>query len=305
MKKRVVLLVGIVVLIVSVSAYIYLRPDRGKPQWLPSVQISSFRVTNIDAEKIDMLANVTLTNSLPIEFKANDLKYTVLIESKEVINDAYGKPVAVKSGDKTTLTLPMKIDRKKFISVLQEFQHQESDSAAYTFKANFDLDVPLAGRRNFTFDETMQLPVFHVPLLEPENVSIQNINVRQAKVDVEAIVHNPNPFSLSMRNITYHVSVGEDLSVRGVVPAPLQVEAHATATIPVTLDIDTENIGRLAWQSLFKKEDTPFTFNFSGTMMSKNEMLNNSTMDFVVEGTLAELQEAAQAIKNDKQGSGD
>src|SRR4051812_16890039 len=121
-------------------------------QLKPQLSIASLNITNIDEDKISATSNIILRNNLPVEVKTKRLDYVIYIDSAKVIEDSYSKPITIHSSDTTAIRLPMEIMFRKMTAVLKRFENKNIDSADYTMKAAFQVDVPIAGERNFTMN---------------------------------------------------------------------------------------------------------------------------------------------------------
>ncbi|MBT1702776.1 LEA type 2 family protein [Chryseosolibacter indicus] len=263
----------------------------------PELSVASVSINNIDDEKIDMNAKMNLKNPLPVELKSQKLNYRLLINGTKVLESSYNKPISVKSNDSSSIEMPMEILAKPLISILDQLKDQKIDSAVYTLQASMDIDVPIAGKRTFDFDETKKLPSFLLPKIKTEDLDIKKLKFKESSLKMDVVVENPNTYPLIMEDANYDVVVGKDLEMNGTIPGITNIPAKSSATVPVQLDIQTQKIAKLAWNTLFNKDDTPFAVNFSCKIVSKNEMFDDSKIAMKTTGTLKDLKEARENVK--------
>lgn len=260
----------------------------------PGLSVASFDITDIDEDKISATSKVTLTNNLPIEVKTNRLDYVIYIDSAKVIEDSYSKPITIRSSDTAVIRLPMEIMFKKMGAVLKKFDDKKIDSADYTVKATFAVDVPIAGERNFTMNFSKKLPALR--LLKPSlgNIDIGKFGLKESSLNMTLNIQNPNAFPIKMKDGKYAISIDNDKNVVEGAIATVNIPAHGTAPVIMQADIKTMKMPKLGWKILFDEKDTNFKLNFSSRLMSDNGMLNNSKMAFNMNGTLDELKNAAK-----------
>lgn len=263
----------------------------------PELSVASVSINNIDEEKIDMSAKMNLKNPLPVELKTQRLNYQLMINGTKVIESTYNQPISVKSNDSSSIELPMEVLTKPLVKVLDELKDQHIDSAVYTLHASLDVDVPIAGKRTFDLDETKKLPAFLLPKVKTEDIDLKKLKFKESSLTMDVVVENPNVYPLVLEDANYDVLVGKDLKMDGTIPGITNIPAKSSATVSVTLDIETLKIGKLAWNTLFNKDDTPFAVNFSCKIVSKNEMFNDSKIAMQTTGTLKDLKEAAENVK--------
>jgi len=262
-------------------------------QLKPQLSIASLNITDIDEDKISATSNIILRNNLPVEVKTKRLDYVIYIDSAKVIEDSYSKPITIHSSDTTAIRLPMEIMFRKMTAVLKRFENKNIDSADYTMKATFQVDVPIAGERNFTMNFSKRLPALRLLKAKMGDIDISKLGLQESSVDMTMNVQNPNAFPIKMKDGKYKFSLDNDQNImEGVMQKVVDIPAHGSAPVAMHVDMKTMKIPKLGWKMLFDKKDTHFKLNFSSKLMSENGMLNNSNMAFNMSGTLLELTNA-------------
>ena len=268
---------------------------KGAGRLAPELSVASLNITDIDHNKISATSNIILRNNLPVEVKTNRLDYVIYIDSAKVIEDSYSKPITIRSSDTTAIRLPMEIMFRNMTAVLKRFEDKNIDSADYSMKATFQVDVPVAGERNFTMNFSKRLPALRLLKAKMGNIDIGKLGFKESSLDMTLNVQNPNAFPIKMKDGKYKLSIDNDANVmEGVMEKVVNIPAHGTAPVSMHVDMKTMKLPELGWKMLFDKKDTRFKLNFSGKLMSENGMLNNSNMAFNMDGTLDELKNMAK-----------
>lgn len=265
---------------------------KGAAHLKPGLSIASFDITNIEKDRISATSKMVLRNNLPIEVKTNRLDYTIYIDSAKVIEDSYSKPITIRSSDTTAIRLPMEILFKNLSAVLKKFDDKKVDSADYTIKAVFQIDVPIAGERNFTMNFSKRLPALRMLKAKMGNIDISKFGLKESVIDIAINIENPNAFPIKLKDGKYKMSIDNDENVmEGAIQKVVNIPAHGSAPVSMHVEMKTMKIPKLGWKMLFDKKDTQFKLNFSSKLMSDNGMLNNSKMAFNMDGTLDELKD--------------
>src|SRR5215217_14897 len=87
----------------------------------PKINIASVNIEDIDDDRIKLNSKVQLSNPLPVDLHINSLHYELFIDSMRVMQDAYGKPITVRSSDSATIQMPMQLLAKPMARVLKYF----------------------------------------------------------------------------------------------------------------------------------------------------------------------------------------
>jgi len=263
--------------------------EKAAEKVMPTIGVASTQITDVDAERIKLVSHVTLHNPLPVDIKTNRLNYIIYIDSVKVIEDAYEKPIHIQSSDSSTLTLPMQILAKPLAKVLKYFTDNKIDSADYSMKASFEVDVPIAGERKFSMDISRRLPALRIPKVNIKHVDLNALQLKSKGMDIEMEVYNPNLFPLKLSNGKFHFGVENSLEMDGALEKVIRIPAKGSQNVSVHAQVTDGNMLKTGWKLLTDKKDTQFTCKFTGNIDSENKMLSNSKMQTTISGTLEEI----------------
>ncbi len=257
----------------------------------PRLEMSTMEITDIDDDRIKMNVKLLIDNPLPVGFKASRLAYTILMANTPIINDSYEKPIEVKAGDSTFVTLPMVILNKKLMQVLKTLDRKDIDSTTYTVRSRFDLDIPILGERTFSPTITRRLPTFYLPKIKIEDLDFGKLGLKRTDVAAKVAVTNQNKFPFTFTDTHYTVSINEKEIAEGYQPEPILIKKQATTPVvfPVTVK-PGQTLGLLP-KLLFDKKDTPFLVTLHCKLIDKagNLAFKNSKMHTIIRGTLADF----------------
>src|SRR4051794_3473602 len=261
----------------------------------PKVTVASMNITDIDEDKITANASLSILNNLPVTINAQRLKYVIYIDSGKVIEDTYARPISIKGNDTTRPHLPLVLHFKKLGSVLKRIENAHKDSALYTVKSSFTVDVPIAGQREFNVEFSKRLPAVHVPKTTIKDIDIGKLGFKTSTLDIVANVQNPNVFPIKMKDGKYKVTIDNDKNVmEGQMQKVVNIPAKGSAPVAMKVDMKTMKFPKLGWKMLFDRKDTRFNMTFNCTMVSDNNIFKNSKMAFKANGTLEELTDAVK-----------
>jgi LEA14-like dessication related protein len=293
MKPRTWLILLVVLALLGVGGWYFWRftktPTESAQGLKPELSVATVNITDISPERIKLTVKAFLKNPTPIEVKTSRLDYRILIDSTEVVKSSYTKPIVVRSSDSTAVELPMEILQKPLGRVIKRFTERRIDSANYSMLATLHADVPIAGEREFHFDKTTRLPAFQIPEVKVDKVNVDKLGLKESKIGANLLIHNPNTFPFKFKDARFTLKVGDEMTTNGGVPGLTSIPAKGSGPLPVYLNVDTDDAGKLIWQTLFKKKETALRLDFRCKLVSDLESLKNSEMALKVNTTLAEL----------------
>ncbi|AQG78323.1 LEA type 2 family protein [Spirosoma montaniterrae] len=299
MKKGWLIVLGLL-LIGGIGAYVWYNRLKNNAQaeggayddtLKPRLEMTTLEITDMDDDVITMNVKMLIDNPLPVGFKANNLRYTVFIAKTPVIEETYGKPIEVESGDSTLLVLPMKLRNQKLMAVLNTLDKKDIDSTTYGVRAAFDLDVPILGERTFTQTFEKRLPTYYLPKIKIEDLDFGKLGLKRTDVAAKVSVENKNRYPYNITDAHYTVSIDGKEIAEGSQPEPILIKKQATTPVvfPVTVRPGA-NLSVLP-KMLFDKKDTPFLVTFRCKILDKdgNLAFKNSRFNTTIRGTLADF----------------
>ncbi|MGA0557926.1 LEA type 2 family protein [Larkinella sp. VNQ87] len=257
----------------------------------PRLEMSTLQITSIDDDRIRMNVKLLIDNPLPVGFKAKGLKYTILMADTPIAEDAYEKPIEVKSGDSTLVTLPVELINQKLLTVLKTLEQNDVDSTTYTVRSTFDLDVPILGNRTFEQTITKRLPTFFLPKINVEDLDLAKLGLKETEVAAKVSITNKNRFPFNFTDTHYTVMIEGKEIAESDQPEPILIKKQATTPVVFPMTVKPGQTLGLLPKMVFDKKDTPFLVTFRCKIIDKggNSMFQNSQLNTVIRGTLADF----------------
>ncbi|WP_221392778.1 LEA type 2 family protein [Dyadobacter sp. NIV53] len=262
---------------------------------MPGIGFASLQITDVDDKRIKLQSKVVINNPLPIKINTKRLDYTIYIDSVKVIEDAYEKPVSIHSSDSSTIELPMELLAKPMARILKYFDDNKIDSAIYSMKTTFEVDVPIANERIVTLNVSKKLPAMRIPEFKIKDADLNALSLKSKGMYLQVEVINPNLFPLKISNGAFLFNIQDAMEMKGALQNVVNVPAKGSRNVTMHAEITDGNILKTGWKLLTDKKGTHFNCKFSGKVESDNKMLNNSNMVMNVKGTLDEI---LNAVKN-------
>lgn len=304
MGKRALIIVVLVLIIIAVAGLLWWRSPSSSDtkksvadRLLPEVSMASVNITGISENRISLNSKVKIKNPLPVDLHADGLKYEIYIDSIRVLQDDYKKPLSIRSKDSSVIELPMELLAEPMARVLTYFDRQKTDSADYTVKTNFTVDVPIAGNRNINLQFSKRLPALRMPKLKVKNLDLNVLKMKKEGVNMVMQVTNPNVFPIKVKDGAFTFNIEDDMEMEGKLEKIISIPAHSSQDISMHADIKEGKVLKVGLKMLTSKNETPYHFKFTGRLLSDNKVLNNSPITTTMKGTLNDLIQAAKAIK--------
>jgi LEA14-like dessication related protein len=261
--------------------------DPNKTFLLPRVELSDVEITSLTAEKTEMTLRMLIKNQIPLSFTADSVQYKLFINNVEVAKDHYRKSFTLGSNDSSWVSLPITIFNHDLVSVLDSDKRNEKDSVEYRLQVSFYA----SNFFNKHFDLTIkrELPSIVIPTIKEEHYHIDSLNFSRAAIRILFAVTNQNTFALKAKNIAYRFSIENHQWVEGAIPGLTDIRAKGFTELTIPVRLSFLEVGKTIFDLLKKGDDVRYKLNLTFKIESGDNMIKNSKVMLVSEGTVKSL----------------
>ena len=304
MRKRVLIVMAVIFVLIAAAGWFWWRSPSAAvtkksvaSRVMPEVSVASLNITDISEDRISLNSKIKIKNPLPVDLHADGLKYEIYIDSIKVLQDAYRKPLSIRSNDSSVIELPLELLAAPMARVLTYFDRQKADSADYTVKTNFTVDMPVAGNRNIDLKFSKRLPAVRLLKIKVKDLDLNMLKLKKEGVNMVMQVTNPNVFPVKMKDGAFTFSIEDDMEMKGKLEKIVNIPARGSQNVSMHADLKEGKVFKVGLKMLTSKNKTPYHFKFTGRLVSDNKLLNNSAIATTMKGTLNDLLQAAKDIK--------
>ena len=294
------LLILFVLLLLGAAGWYFYKKQNANPVsgLKPRVELADVRIDAITDSTLDLTINLLLHNPLPVGLDVADMAYSVRMNETVILEDEYAKPFVVKASDSSSLSIAAQLKLKNLIAEVNEQDRLGNDSANYHFEGVFHLRKPFLGKDTLRLAMDKRAFVYHLPEIKVVGFNLEKFRLSQSEVLLRLQVTNQNPFALEFRNPTYSIDFGKQGNVlEGSNPGGTRVSKNSSETYEVPLIVDMGELLKTGGQLRFLGNDLPFKLRFECKLASDNKMLNDSDLNYVVEGDMEDLKELQKMMK--------
>lgn len=294
------LLILFVLLLLGAAGWYFYKKQNANPVsgLKPRVELADVRIDAITDSTLDLTINLLLHNPLPVGLDVADMAYSVRMNETIILEDEYAKPFVVKASDSSSLSIAAQLNLKNLIAEVNEQDRLGNDSADYYFEGIFHLRKPFLGKDTLRLAMDKRAFVYHLPEIKVVGFNLEKFRLSQSEVLLRLQVTNQNPFALEFRNPTYSIDFGKQGNVlEGSNTGGTRVSKNSSETYEVPLILDMGELLKTGGQLRFQGNDLPFKLRFECKLASDNKMLNDSDLNYVVEGDMEDLKELQKMMK--------
>jgi LEA14-like dessication related protein len=208
----------------------------------PTVSVKGVRVSALSFESATLLLDAEVTNPNGFSVTGSGYDYKLSINSTQLISGADSSSRTIRSNGKTVVQVPIWFVFKDLLNLASSLKNQ--DSASFRIDCGFQFDLPLLGPVRIPLAAQGHVPVIHLPEFKIRNLSLKNLSLTRADLDLSLDVENPNPFSITMDSTDCVFQVdGKTWSTISMTRKTL-LEKHKTNQVILPISLNFSQIGQ-------------------------------------------------------------
>lgn len=291
-KTTKILLILLVLAISGAATWYFYKKENGNPEsgLKPRIELGVARISAITDSTLDLNLDLLVHNPLPVGLDIKNMAYIVRMGETTIVENEYAEPFVVEGRDSSTVKVAAQLNLLNLIEEINKQDRLGNDSVDYHMEGIFHLRKPFLGKDTLRISRDMRMEVYHLPEIEVLGFDLEKFRLSKSDIILKLKLTNNNSFPLEFKNPTYSINVGkQDQLLKGSTQEGTLVKANSTDTYEIPFKLDMGDLLKTAGQLLFQGKDLPFKLNFKCTLKSPNEMVNGSTLNYIVDGELRDL----------------
>ncbi len=271
----------------------YFATDHGKAL-LPTLEKPTLSIQNITRERITGQFKVQLHNHSPIELAIDSLSYVARVEGKQLAQGHKSRPLRVKRDATSSLELPLVLN-------LPELKHQaktaQRDCVTVQLHTILYADLPGLGPTKIPVDVRKRVYIPKLPKIEVADVDVTKLGLKKGEAVVTLRVTNYEPIPFTVKQVSYHFQVEDDMDVKGVETKDITFKKKGIELMPIHVKFQPKSMPKVLLKAIFKPKKTDYTLTGTATVAAGPASAHDATMHFNSHGTVKDLKEVAKAAK--------
>ncbi len=263
--------------------------------FIPRLEVSLFEVTDLSADRTDMLGKMLIHSPLPFNLAADSLQYKIYISDVEVIKSTYTKSLNIKKWDSTWIELPVTIYQDKLLTTLDNADKEGKDSMVYRIQTTFYTHIPF--KKTFTIDiETLQ-PLFYIPTARLEKVDYDSLSGKGVTLYIKLMIGNRNKMDFQFKDLKYKFSLANSPWVYGAKWGVIDIKKQDSTELILPVRVSFTDVFKSIGPLIRKGGKTDYKVGLDLKLVSSSNSLKNSKVIVKDEGTVHEIVKLAKDEK--------
>jgi LEA14-like dessication related protein len=278
--------IGCVVFVLFSSGCKSLR-DAVEVMRRPEVRIADTELEALSFSGLTILFDVEVENPNPIGIRLSGFDYDLQIEGNPFVSGEVQDKVAITARDLSIIPVPVELGFEEIAQTIGALAPEGGkEEAAYEFTAGFSFDLPVLGRVRMPVRTEGTFPILRVPRLEIIRLSLNEISLSGASLDLELELINRNSFKILIESLEYRFQVeGRDWA-SGMRQERVKVGENDSTRLTIPVELDFQALGRGLYQMILGGEGFRYTFDAKVEVSTSQKALKAASLPFELNGEL-------------------
>lgn len=226
----------------------------------PSISVDDFRITGLSLQDIELTFDLEVDNPNPVSLSLSSYNYDLQIEENSFVKGAQSLNSTIQASGKNIVSIPVSFTFKELYNTFGSIK--DKDNTDYQFLANIGVNVPVLGLIEIPIEKKGTLPVVKAPSISVSSLSVKNLSLTKADVELALNVDNPNAFGLILNKLDYQVDVNGFSPISGTSNERIEIGEKEKGTIKIPASFNLVDLGLGAYQAL--RGNQPFDYSIKG-----------------------------------------
>ena len=244
----------------------------------PQVDIVGAKVTGLSFQNADLMFDIRIDNPNPVGIKLAGFDYDFLINDNTFVNGDQHEGIEIKAQGEHTVHLPLSVE---FSSLYNAFQSlRERDTSSYQLNCGFSFDVPILGLVRIPVSTKGDLPLLKFPQVSLDKLSLKNLGLTGADLELSVRLNNPNAFSMLLERFNYQFLVNGQPWASGDASHTVELVKKGESLLLIPISLNFLQVGQSVYEMLTGDEELNYNFTGDFYVTSTLPLFKKANLDF-------------------------
>lgn len=245
---------------------------------IPKLSVDDVRVTGFNFQEMHLTYDIKVANPNAASIQMLGYDYGLSINGDSFLTGDQTEKITVEASDESIFQVPMTINFSDLYDVVSGVATK--DEASYRFLSHLNFDIPILGETEIPVEKQGKLPMVKLPKLNVQDLTIDNISLSSADVNLKLRLDNPNGFGLNIDQLNYDLIINGSQWAVGKALQDVNIKEKGITELSIPISLNIGQIGRSAYQILSGSESVAYKLKGNFQFNALHKLLGTTDFDF-------------------------
>lgn len=285
MKNRIRNIILILfVIIIFAGTVIFIFRKKIVAHFIPNIeQIGEIHI-KVKNDTTYVSSKLAVKNNSFLKIEIDSIKYKVSLFEKEYLNNQKFIGLVLPKYGTDTIDFSLKIPYVKIIKDLN-VERKKGDSASYSINISLQYST-VFGKVEFPINKSAKIKIPQPPEINIVDIKYKKISFKSILADARIEVINYSDVILSIKDISYTMSIIERGNLKGNLKNPINIKPNGSTFINLPIEINLNNVGKTIFEVIINKDNYNYTLTLNAILESSYPFKESFHIDLTKNGQM-------------------
>ncbi len=228
----------------------------------PEVSFSSFKISKINFDTVDLLFTYKIDNPNPIGITLPKFAYNLYVEDASFVSGTSADSISIAQQKSSMVDIPVTLSYEDLFKVITTLLNE--NEADYKIDTDFFLNIPVIGEKKINLSHSGKFPILKLPEISLNEIKATSLNPLSPAVELSINITNKNIFAISPDALNFQVLFNNAKMIESSQRNIASLAPGKSTTIKIPIQANPVTLGTELISAIIggKNMDVSFNGNF-------------------------------------------
>jgi len=250
----------------------------------PSLSVDDVHITGFNFREMQLTYDIKVDNPNPVALNMLGYDYNLKVNDHSFLKGDQTKKVNIESSGQSIVQVPLTINFKELYNTVEGVANK--DQSSYNFLSHLAFDLPVLGKTKIPVHKKGNIPIVKLPKVNVQNISVDNLSLNGADMNLHLQFDNPNGFGLNINQLKYNLMVNGNKWAVGKALKGVDIKKDGVTNLDIPISLDIGQIGMSAYKLLTDQQSLDYKLKGNFKFNVLHELLGAANYNFDRSGAI-------------------
>ncbi|VAH57321.1 unnamed protein product [Triticum turgidum subsp. durum] len=214
----------------------------------PTADITGIHIPQISLEKVELIADVLITNPNPVPIPLVDIEYLIESEGRKLMSGAIPDAGTIDAHGSETVKIPVLLIYDDIKSTYGDIK--PGSIIPYLVKVILHVDIPVIGRISLPLEKAGEIPVPYKPDVDISKIKFEKFSFEEATATLHLNLDNKNDFDLGLNALDYEIWLSNVSIASAETKESTNIKKQEVTTMTLPISFRPKDFGSAMWDMI-------------------------------------------------------
>ncbi|EEE66944.1 hypothetical protein OsJ_23809 [Oryza sativa Japonica Group] len=214
----------------------------------PTADVTGIHIPHISLEKVELIADVLITNPNPVPIPLVDIEYLIESEERKLMSGTIPDSGTIHAHGSETVKIPLLLIYDDIKSTYGDIK--PGSIIPYKIRVVLHIDIPVIGRISIPLEKNGEIPVPYRPDVNVSKIKFEQFSFEEATATLHLNLDNKNDFDLGLNSMDYEVWLSNVSIASAEMKETTNIKKQEVTTMNLPISFRPKDFGSAMWDMI-------------------------------------------------------